>query len=311
MKKLKIPTKSTYFTSDTIAHTQMFEELMQFAMKSAKVVGGHIFDPNFVALNPAFIFAILLQTLTTIITIYDIYLFRDNLVRCAFCLLTLSAAVQGYAKMYTFVFLRYEILDLRKSTEKLQRNFNTLRTSRIFEDCFLKTAHVGAVLTILFIATAILFTTYPIIYYIVFRERILHFGIELPFLEWQTSWIDYGINFVHQSLCINTFICGSIATIVMGLCFVTNAIAQYDVIGLLLDDLDELAIANEEGSKVDEIKEMIKLIVEMHIELNEFLNLLQDIFRSYYFFDFAALIFMKTVSLFAVITVSVFKAHCA
>ncbi|KAL7029972.1 hypothetical protein ACKWTF_006454 [Chironomus riparius] len=302
--KFKIPTKSSYFSSDVITHWQMVDEIFEFIMKWGRLIGVGIFDQNFEITNRIITILMSLMTFNCIVNFCDIYLFRKDMVRCVFCLLTLSTCIQGFAKFYTFLWLRDNVLNLRKQSEKFHEHFSSLKSSKIFEEKLMIVAHVSAGLTILYICTFILIAVYPIIYYFIMNERILHFGLELPFIDWKESWIGYGINFIHQIVSISTFFCASNLSLCVIICFMTSGICQFDVLDILIDELNDSAIGNEEGKKSDEINAKIKFLVQTHVNLIEFLNNFRKTFASYYFLEIASLLFQKTVVLFAIISVS-------
>ncbi|KAL7029968.1 hypothetical protein ACKWTF_006450 [Chironomus riparius] len=307
MFKIKIPTKSTYFTSEAVTHLQMVDEIFEFAMKCGSLIGGRILDINYKLSSKKVIFIMLMAISTCIINIFDLYLFRKDSVRSVFCLLTISAQSQGFAKFYTFGCLRENILNLRKQSEKFHEHFSSLKSSKIFEEKFMIVAHISAGLTILYICTFILIAVYPIIYYFIMNERILHFGLELPFIDWKDSWIGYGLNFIHQIFLVFIFLCFSIVTICIIICFMTSGMCQFDVLSLLLAELNELALSNEDGSKNNEIHQKVKFLIKTHVNLSEFLINLKQTFSVYFLIEFISLIFQKTVELFSIINVSFMK----
>ena len=304
MTKFRIPNKSTYFSSDLITHLQMVDEIMEFALKWGRLIGAGLLDQDYKTANKTIIFVVLLLILTCTINIYDIYLFREDVIRCVFCLLTFSAGIQSFAKCYTFLWMRNNILNLRKQSEKFHEHFSSLKSSKIFEEKFMIAAHVIAGLSVLYITAFILIAIYPIIFYFIMNERILHFGIELPLIDWKNSWIGYGINFGYQILIVSIFFCGSIVSLCIIICFMTSGIGQFDVLDILLDELNELAIKNDKGEKNDEIRKKIKFLIQTHTNLMEFIHKMRQTFAPYYFFEFFGLIFQKTVELFAIISVS-------
>ena len=76
---------------------------------------------------------------------------------------------------------------------------------------------------------------------------------------------------------------------------------------ILLDQLNGLIIQNEDGSKDDEIHKNISVLVDMHTDVIQFLQEMRQVFFGYYFIDISALVFQKTVELFAIISVSCLK----
>ncbi|XP_070502404.1 putative odorant receptor 83c [Chironomus tepperi] len=310
--KFRIPTKSSYFSSDIITHMQMADEIVDYANKWGRKIGAGIFDNDFKITNRIIMSVMSLMTFTCIINLYDIFLFRNDMVRCVFCLLTFSADVQGFIKFYTFLWLRENILDLKKQSEKFHEHFASVKSSNKFEDQFMIAAHVSAGLTILYVCTFILIVIYPIIFYLIMNKRILHFGIELPLIDWEYSWIGYGINFIHQVMLTFAFFCASLCSLYIIICFMTSAIGQFDVLEILLDELNDLAIGNEDGKKDDEISTKIKFLIQTHANLIEFLHELRQTFASYYFIELAALVFQKTVEIFAIISLNFIPGYlCA
>jgi len=304
MFKIKIPTKSTYFSSNVITHLQMADEIFEFAMKWVRLFGANIFDKGYETRNIKVISTFALAIFTIIINIYDIFLFQEDMVRCVFCLLIFSALIQALAKLQTFVWMSDKMINLRQQTEKFHENFSSLKLSKIFEEKFMVAAHVSAGLTVLYICTFILLAIYPFIFYLIMNEKISLFGIEIPFINLKDSWIGFGINFAHQILCAFIFFCGSIGSLCTIICFITSGICQFDVLKILLDELNELIIQNKNGSKDDEICNKIKFLMKIHLNLIDFLHELKRTFAPYYFIEFGALVFQKTVELFAIMTVS-------
>jgi len=307
MIKIKIPTKSTYFSSDAITHQQMTDKIFEYAMQWGRLIGVNIFDKDFVKANKKITLLEIALILTFIINVYDIFLFRSELVRCAFCILSLSAELQGFGMMSTFILSYKNILNLRKQSEKFHEHFSSLKTSKIFEENFMVVAHATAVLTFLGIGTFISMSVYPIIYFLIFDERILHFGVELPFIDWKFSWIGYGLNFVHQAGLLFVFVTFSFISLCIIISLMASGICQFDVLEILLEELNDLIITNEDGSKNDEIRHRIRFLVATHTNLVQFLQEMRETFMIYYFVDLSALVLQKTSVLFAVISVSYHK----
>lgn len=269
-KFLKVPTKETYFSSGSITHQQMFSELCEKVMIPSRYLGANIFDKDYYEFN--FLILILtfgLLTSTFAINIYDIYLFRKSLVRCVVCFFIFTAAFQSYNKIYTFVFMKQNCIELKEKCESFHQNFRSAKSVEIFEMWMLRAAHVGFFITVMYTIVGVLISVYPMIFYFLLDERILHFGIEIPMLDWKNSWIAYGIKYIHQSTILIAFVTSSIPSISIVVIYISTAFAFFDILSVLLDELDQISIKNE-GNKNDKaIKEMIKLITEHHMELIE------------------------------------------
>lgn len=268
-KSLTLPSKSFYFSSDSISNLQMFNELLEKSMSFTKIIGANIFADNYQKLNLRFALTFFYLTFLFIINIYDVYLFRNDLVRDVFCVLTISGEIQSYAKIYIFIFLRDTCVELKKSGEKLHKSVNSIKDREIFELWMMRTAHLGGIIIFMYIICCFVLINYPIIFYLLFGERILHFGIEIPMLDWKNSWIAYSINFLYQSTGFIIFTLASIPSIMIFVTFIMTSFAYFEVLSDLIKELDECVIDNEDGKNSQNIKEKLKSIVEMHLELNK------------------------------------------
>lgn len=268
-KVFKFPSKSNYFSSKSASPLQMYEEIMEMCMKFTLIIGANIFHSNHRKLNLNLVLTIIYLNLTFVLNVYDVYIFRDDLVRDIFCVLSISAEIQSYAKVYVFIFLKKNCTALKIKGENFFKKFNNKKSNEIFEIWMMRTAHIGVLIFFLFIVTTIIIITYPIIYYLIAQERILHFGFEIPMLDWKSSWFAYSLNFFHQASSFILFVIASIPSIVIIVIYIMTSLACFDILSILLKDLNEIAIKNENGCKNKDIKEMIKFILEVHLELIE------------------------------------------
>jgi hypothetical protein len=268
-KFLKVPTKAFYFSSDVITHLQMYQELTQKTMLVAKFIGVNIFDSNYKVLNARFVTGFALFFFSTIINIYDIYLFRNDLVRSMFCMITLCSSVQCVTKYYSFLIKMGNCRELKNRAEKFHQNFKTIKSAEIFEKWMIIAAHVGAILTVMYFCALILIVSYPAIFLIFLNERVLPFGIELPMLDWKESWIGYGLNYFYHSLILTFFVFASIASIFVVICYLASLFAQFEMLSVLIADLNELALKNGKGENNFVIKNALREIIKLHLELIE------------------------------------------
>lgn len=178
-------------------------------------------------------------------------------------------SLQSYAKVYVFVLLKENCIELKRRGENFHKSINSVKSSEIFESWMMRAAHIGLFLFSLFTVVCILIVIYPILFYIIFGERILHFGFEILMLDWQNSWLAYALNFVHQALCVIIFVIASIPSLIVPITYVMTSFGYFETLSLLIEDLNEFANGNENGEKNQEIKGMIKFIIEMHLELIE------------------------------------------
>lgn len=302
--RLKLPEKSSYFSSNSASHQQMQRSIFEYVSKILKPIGCAYFDHNYSMLNIKFFNTCFLWTFTFLLHIYDIWMFREDISRCIFCLLTWSAEFQTLAKLYTFVFHRKDINDLRKRTEKFHESLVSTKTSGIYEEKYMQAAHVCVMLTIVYLAAFVLISVYPILLYLIIGKRFLHFGVELPFVDWEYSYAGYASNLFYIILITSMFFAGSIATLCTVITFMASGVAQYEVLKVLVNDITELARGNENGNKNRKIEAQLKVLVKVHVDLMQFFTAIKSVLAPYYFLEYAALFFQKTVMLFAIINVN-------
>jgi hypothetical protein len=266
--KFEIPTKSTYFKSEKLSPVNMFKHIIDRTNFNMKSIGFDIFTPGYTLFNRRFLWAFGNCLVFIAIHIYDIFIFRADLVRVCFLLGSLGFALQGLMKVKTFLLPRSKIVDLKDRCENFLSNVvKTKETNQIFESSMMICCHIGVSLIALYIVSIVLFLIYPIIFYLIFGEKILHAGYELPFIDWHTSSIGYAANFLYVILLAYLVLFVFVGTLFINILFVIMAFGQFELLDMMLKDLNEMIKSNKNGSMDEKIKHQIKLIVEIHNEL--------------------------------------------
>lgn len=266
--KLRIPTKLTYFSSNSLSTVQMLRKIVEFSNFIAYFVGCDVLTPNFTVVTIRFFLSVGDMSTIFFVSFYNILEFGDDLVRISFSIITLAGAVQGVIKLYTFVFYRENILNIVDRLEKFLTKFNTQRTNAIFEKWLIITSHIGLVITFLFGFSTFLVLIFPIIFYFITGEKFLHLGIELPWIDWKTT-IGYALNFTYDGSILYLYIFSQIPVVFWTVTFVIVAFGQFELLKVFLKDLNELVVTNEKGKNDEKIKQLIKTISQMHNELSE------------------------------------------
>jgi hypothetical protein len=90
MKLFGLTIRKKYFFPENATLSQMFDENFKLVKNGQKVLGMNVFDENHNYFN--FLFVVLICDIVTYmgINFYDIYLFRNDMVRDTFCLVTLG-----------------------------------------------------------------------------------------------------------------------------------------------------------------------------------------------------------------------------
>lgn len=151
MPQLRLPTKSTYFSSNDFSNLELQNLIKARASFVGGLIGCSVFSPNYSVVNVPLVLVLSNLFGFYFLSFYDIYIFRNDLVRCCFCLVTLFIGFQGIFKIYTFLFYRWKVLELKSRAEKFLTNFNTDKTTAVFEYWLIWSCHIGVALIILFL----------------------------------------------------------------------------------------------------------------------------------------------------------------
>jgi hypothetical protein len=197
--KFKLPTKSTYFKTEKLSALQIFQKMFGVGNFVGKLIGTNIIDSDFTVKNP--LFALLIVDMITYLAInfQNIYAFRENFEKVVFCVVTLGMGFQGAAKLYSFIWHREKILKLKAMAESFHESSMDVKAQLSFEKWALICCHIGCFVVLVFNAIAVLVFLYPIIVYLIFGLRILHFGFVIPGIDSERTF-GYCINFAHQAL---------------------------------------------------------------------------------------------------------------
>ena len=265
MFRIKMPTKETYFKNNE-SSVKMFQKTIEAVNFCGGLIGCNIHTPNYTV--HCTLFYILFLDLITYLSInfYSVYFFRNDFVLTTFCLVTLGMGFQGAIKLYVFIFHRVDMLKICKKIENVHKSATNKKIKHVLEQNVIYSCIAGSILIPLYIMSGILMFIYPIMYYIIFGEKTLHFGFLLPFIDWK-SYLGYTLNFMHQTLQICIVMSAWLFTNWQYVILITNAFGQYDSLKILLTELDDLAKTNISGCNDRKIRKLIGVIVEMHVEL--------------------------------------------
>lgn len=269
MWKKLIPKKSFYFKNEKLNSSEMFREMLSRLNSFAKILGANAFTPNYTPLNPIFVTLLFYVVSLTFEQFYSIYRYRNDTGQMILCIITLPSIIQSYVRVYSFIVNRSKLLNIFSFVEEFHKNYNSFENKKVMEEAIMNCCNLCLVLSLIMTVAGVLIIFYPVIYYLIVGHKILHFyGLELMFLDWKTP-IGYTLNFINCSLTIVIFIISTILVCIdISIC-VLNSFAQFNVLRIYLNHLDDLALSkrNEENSK--KIKEKIKDIVNLHNFLSE------------------------------------------
>ena len=269
MVAFKLPTKFDYFKTDAITNVEILKKCLNLPNFFAKMLGVDILSSGFSFFSAPFAFTMFNLLLGLAIHIYDLYLFQKDLGRVFFILVTGAAFSQGILRINVVICYRANIYDHLAIAESFLMNSISEAADRIFEKWMLMLCHTSALVAALVFIYCAAAMAYPIVVYFITGTRILHFGFELPFIDWQNSLIGYGLNFILGCYTIYAVVGVVYLCALLFIFPIIVNLGQFEVIQSLLEVLDKLIIGNENNSNDSQIKSYIKIITESHNDLLE------------------------------------------
>ena len=266
MFKVRKPTKCFFFKAHEKADEMFRKSLKNTVSLFCRFIGCDIFSTKF-TIHTFLFYGLFFDLISySLISIYNIYLFRNDFIRSTFCVVTLGMGFQGAIKLYTFIFHRSDMLRLYDLIVLFQQSVQNFKIKNALENSVINSCIASLVLIPMYLACGILMFIYPLVYYLLFDKRILHFGFVLPFIDVE-SYLGYALNFFHHSLQIYVVINAAIGSNIVCILFINGAFGQYDALTILLQELDTIASQNVDGCNDQLIKQYIKEITRIHVEL--------------------------------------------
>ena len=141
-----------------------------------------------------------------------------------------------------------------------------MKIKNALENSVVNACIVELILNPLYIGCAILVFINPAVYYMIIGEKVLHFGFILPFIDEHSS-IGYSLNFCYHTLQIFIVFNATTATNLYYILLINSAFGQHDALKILLQELDLLSKQNDDRCNDQLIKQYIKEISSIHMEL--------------------------------------------
>jgi hypothetical protein len=287
--------KKIFNLTEVSTSIEIHHAVVEFAIKICRLIGCNMLSVDFSYTNIVLLLLVLDFVTYIPINLYDVYLFRENFVRCMFCVVTFPCGIQGGIKLYVFIVHRQKILNLMSIAENFhQISTRTRGNSATFRKWMLVAVHVFFFILILFIGIFILIVIYPIIVFIFSGNIILHYGFVLPFIDPEIVY-GYALNFSHHVLQTFIVITGTMASVMLTMYYVIVILAKYDTLGADIDDLD---IMIKSSTSEDKTNEKLADIIDQHNALIEYLEFFNDIFSVYYLIDIFCAAFQTGITLF-------------
>lgn len=263
--RCEVPPKNFYFSSENISVSQMFQELLKYLQIPLNFFGFGVYSDDYVFFSRKFVAWTIVAIAVTGIVVYDIYAVREDATKLISCLVSLTLVPQVAARFYTFIFLRNEHVSLKHQSVKFIESCKHEIHQKIYENLMMKTTHFYFCYVIANYLALIAMLAFQLFYLVAYNERVLMVPFEIPFSDYQHSLAGYVANLIFHVTVAFLYMYSTVATIGSVIIFVTVIFAQFNILEVLLDDLNEMA---RTGSH-EEAYEILRTIVEVHTKLKE------------------------------------------
>lgn len=263
MWKLKLPSKRTYFSSESYSGLEMYRDMLIKLNYFARIIGCDAFSPEYNSYNRNFMILICFVTTIAIENTFFIYENKKDISQCIFGLIVTLAIVQSFSRVYSFLVRKDKLVDVFYRMDKFYQSYNENWSKEIIEKNVLNSCHVGLFLSLLLILGSFFIIIYPAFMYLAFGQVTLHFGFRLFFIDWTTR-LGYAANFFNNILCTLLFCQGTMLVCIDITMCVLCAYSQYDILNVYLEQLNVLITENLNNIHRQKIRKKIELIVDLH-----------------------------------------------
>ncbi|XP_052899939.1 putative odorant receptor 83c [Anopheles moucheti] len=204
-----------------------------------KLIGLDSYDRQF-RVNGLTVMVVFMASLFFVISLYDLVLFKNDMFNFVFVLITIFFATIGFGLIAVFLTYNHVLPDLLDQTYYTYRlvkdDEREMHILSWYTQLFQRAVNVY---TVIFIGTSIAAAIFPLGVYLLYGERVLPYGVVLPFVD-PSSQVGYELNYMYQVSCIIWTPPGLVASECMVFALVLNICIQYDILEVQLLDLDEL-----------------------------------------------------------------------
>ncbi|XP_001847967.2 putative odorant receptor 83c [Culex quinquefasciatus] len=274
-----------------------FEKITGWQLWVLRLMGCGAYEPNF-RISFATLVILFLAGAFVVITIFDLFLFQNDVFNFTFALVTLSYAVIGCTRLgfiifhpnpYSAAFQEAKQTYLLASSD--ERDQQVLQHyTKLLKQCI-------SMYSIAFLGGSVGTAFLPLIVYLWNGEKILPFGVVIPFTDLETS-LGYQLNYMYQVSCILWTPPGLTASQNIYITLVFNICIQYDLIFIKLDELDQLAVRNIDGTLDKEVEQKFIEIIKYQQRLNQFVAEVENRFTVQIFVEISCNALQIVVTLF-------------
>ncbi|XP_065088820.1 putative odorant receptor 83c [Ochlerotatus camptorhynchus] len=240
---------------------ESFERILNWQHLILKLIGCDGFSPEFRFTALTFLF-VFLAGLFMVISFIDLYLFRDDVFNFTFVMVTIFYALIGVGRLK--ILLRHPIAasNLVRKMKQVYREASSDGSERLVilkYTTVLK--HCVIFYGVIFLGGVILAGLLPLVVYMWNGDKILPFGVLIPFVNPETA-DGYELNFMYQVSCMLWTPPALTASQNFYFALVFNICIQYDVLVLKLQNLDDLIAKNVNGKLDGQIRDVLINIIQ-------------------------------------------------
>uniref|UniRef100_A0A182S5C0 Uncharacterized protein n=1 Tax=Anopheles funestus TaxID=62324 RepID=A0A182S5C0_ANOFN len=251
-----------------------FDQLIKRQRLLLKLIGVDSYDPKFRFHGLTFLF-VCLALFFFVVSLYDLFLFKNDMFNFVYVLITIFFATIGLGRISVFLVYSKVLPNLLLQTyytyQVIKNDERELRILGWYTQLFQRAVNGY---TLVFIGTSIAAGILPIGIYLMTGERVLPYGVVLPFID-PSSQTGYELNYIYQVSCIIWTPPGLVASECMIFALVLNICIQYDILGVQLQDLDEL-IRSQGPMREVMIAQKLRTILHGQQRLFSFITTIED-----------------------------------
>ncbi|XP_055615190.1 odorant receptor 67d-like [Toxorhynchites rutilus septentrionalis] len=274
-----------------------FEMIINKQHSILRVIGWDAYSRDF-KFAPMTFLIVFLACLFMVVSLFDLYYFRDDAFNFTFVLVTLCYGTIGCARLGLAFKESHSMSGLvikaketyRQATPDSREQSVLLRYTKLLKKCV-------TCYTITFIGGCVLTGFLPLCVYLWNGLKILPFGVILPFID-PDSRSGYQLNYAYQVSCILWTPPGLTASQNVFFALIFNICIQFDMLVIKLDDLDKLIVTSDGENMDSAIHDKIKEIVRYQQRLYNFILTLKNLYSTQIFIDINCNAFQVIVTLF-------------
>uniref|UniRef100_A0A182WQW1 Uncharacterized protein n=1 Tax=Anopheles minimus TaxID=112268 RepID=A0A182WQW1_9DIPT len=252
----------------------VFDRLIKRQRLLLKFIGVDTYDREF-HVHGLTIMVVCLASFFFVVSLYDLFLFKHDAFNFVYVLITIFFATIGIGRLSVFLWYRNVLPDLLAETyytyEMARDDEREQSILSWYTKLFQRAVNAYA---LTFIGTSIVAGFLPLGVYLLSGERVLPYGVVLPFVD-PSSQMGYELNYLYQVSCIIWTPPGLVASECMMFALVLNICIQYDILSVQLLDLDEL-IRSRDPMREILIAQKLRSILQGQKRLVSYISRIED-----------------------------------